>query len=427
MRLTKAAAGAAAFLFTAAVACDRPEPVPPAETAEAVSPARPHEPVFDTAAALAWRQFEQLYTPRTGLARATRGYDKLTPWDIGSVLAGLHSARVLGLLSEEQYRARMTRTLRTLEAAPLFRGVFHKLYHAPTARLVGKGGRPSSQGYAYSATDLGRLLIWLRIVAESDTALAARARRVAHRVDLGRVVEAGYLHGEELSPRRRSGVRRFQEGRIGYEQYAARGFALWGEDAGASVAPAMSLESNAAPLVLDGIELLRDRRGLDRLTSEPLILLGIELGWTPAESLLATNVLRVQEARWRRTKQVTVVSEDAVGIPPHYFYYYCVYCSGKAFVVETWDPGTTRETPRWVSTKAAFAWHALLPGEYTRLALDHVRAARGRDGWASGVMEQTGRPTPGFDINTAAVILEAAAYHRLGRPLLPSAASANAE
>ena len=44
--------------------------------------------------------------------------------------------------------------------------------------------------------------------------------------------------------------------------------------------------------------------------------------------------------------------------------------------------------------------------------------ARARDGWASGVFEGGHRSTGVRNLNTAAVILEAALYRTLGRPIL---------
>jgi hypothetical protein len=349
----------------------------------------------------------------TGLARATPDYDKITTWDLGSVLAALFSARVLGFLSEDDYHARVRRTLRTLEQLPLFdRAVFNKGYDARTGQMTGRGGVVSSAGSGWSATDLGRLLVWLSIVALSDTTHAAQATRVARRIDYDRVVSQGYLHGEERGSSGR--MRRFQEGRIGYEQYAARGFALWGQ-----VLPfALDLLKNAEKIRVDSVELLRDRRGLDRLTSEPFILLGLEVGWTRDESLLARNVLRMQEQRFRRTGIVTIVSEDAVNVRPQYFYYYCVLCNGKSFVIDIANPGSTLDSPRWVSTKAAFAWHALVPSPYTAWALRRVARSYSDRAISSGVFEKDGASTRTQDVNVAAVVLEAAAYRKIGRPLL---------
>lgn len=376
--------------------------------------ARPSDPVLDSAAVIAWRQFERLWVPESGLAKATFDYDKLTTWDIGSVLGGLYAGRVLGFLDEIEYRERMCVTLETLARMPLFQdSVFHKLYDSRSGRMVDRNGREADRGYAWSATDLGRFLVWLRIIGATDSSLTDLTTRIARRMQLDRVVADGYMHGEDATPGRKP--YHFQEGRVGYEQYAARGFALWGHD----VALALDLNTNSQPLTVYGVELLRDARGLDRLTSEPFILLGLEVGWNDEEAKLARNLLEVQAERYRRTRIMTIVSEDAVGIEPHYFYYYCVYCSGRAFVIEAHEPGRRYNSPRWQSTKATFGWHALLPSEYTSLAVERIQRARANVGWSSGVLEGSGAATRSYDINTAAVILEAAAYRKLGRPFLP--------
>ncbi|MBA3949777.1 MAG: DUF3131 domain-containing protein, partial [Acidobacteria bacterium] len=75
------------------------------------------------------------------------------------------------------------------------------------------------------------------------------------------------------------------------------------------------------------------------------------------------------------------------------------------------------------STKAAFGWHALAPSAYTLRAIRTVRPAAGPNGWASGVYERGGS-TNVPNINTAAVVLEAALYARLGRPLLQAGGGA---
>jgi hypothetical protein len=375
------------------------------------------DPALDSAAVIAWRQFERLWVPESGLARATFDYDKLTTWDIGSVLGALYAGRVLGFLDEAGYRERMCVTLETLEAMPLFQdSVFHKLYDSKTAQMAERSGRVTDRGYAWSATDLGRFLVWLRIIGSTDSSLTELTARIARRMKLDRVVDNGYMYGEDATPGRRR--YHFQEGRVGYEQYAAKGFALWGHD----VALAADINTNSQPVEVYGIELPKDARGLDRLTSEPFILLGMEVGWTEEEAKVARALLEVQAERYRRTKIVTIVSEDAVGVEPHYFYYYCVYCSGRPFVIESHEPGRRFNSPRWQSTKATFGWHALLPSEYTALAVQRIQRARASVGWSSGVMERSNVATRSYDINTAAVILEAAAYRRLGRPFLPRAA-----
>lgn len=368
---------------------------------------------FHRAASLAWRQFSLLWNDRTGLANATPDYGKLTSWDIGSILAAIHSAYILGLIDDDGYDRRITKTLTTIGKLPLYRHVtYHRMYSAAEAKMVSRGGGITSKGYGWSATDIGRLLLWLRIVADNDPRHRALATAAARRIRMDSVVAGGYLHGEDIGSSGR--VRRFQEGRIGYEQYAATGFAMWGAD----VAPALDVERNARPVEVEGATLLADTRGLDRIVSEPFILLGIEYGWTPAYRRLALEVLRAQENHAARTGKLVFASEDAVSIKPFYFYYYCVYCSGRPFVVETSDPGKPLEGPRWMSTKTVFGWHALAPSGYTRRGVEAIqKAASEKRGWSSGLLEKGNAPSYTFDINTAAVILEAAAYASTGRPL----------
>jgi hypothetical protein len=165
-----------------------------------------------------------------------------------------------------------------------------------------------------------------------------------------------------------------------------------------------------------GHTLLHDKRGGDKLTSEPFVLMGMELGYDPEFVSLARAMLAVQEARYRETGTITMVSEDAIEVPPWYFYYYSVYSEGEQFAVRAHGP--VRNGPRWVSAKAAFAWHALFPSDYTWKAVQSVAPARSGAGWASGVFEGSRRSTGVRNLNTAAVIIEAALYRKLGRPLL---------
>ena len=71
-----------------------------------------------------------------------------------------------------------------------------------------------------------------------------------------------------------------------------------------------------------------------------------------------------------------------------------------------------------MSTKGAYGWHALLPSGYTWLAVQKVEGARTSRGWGAGVFEESGRISGGENVNTAAVILEAALFAQRGCPLI---------
>lgn len=400
----------------------RPAPLPVVEPA-AVAFTRPGEDaLFRDAASTAWRYVESQYQPATGLVNSVIGYGYATIWDVGSTLAAYHSAHELGLIGREDFDRRMGAALRTLGSLRLFDGAaFNKNYQVARGLPAGRNDRepvPSSEGYGWSATDLGRLLVWLRIVAEAHPQHAGAARAVAERLDFDRLVKDGYLWGAMRS--RNGGIWSYQEGRIGYEQYAAAGFALWERYADR----ALQLPLHAQRIEVEGIPLFTDARGDAFLTSEPFFLLGIELGWwRPLWEEVALQVLAAQKSRFDRTGQLTMVSEDAVPVAPDYFYYYTLEHGGTEFAVATLTGGATARGPRWLSAKAAFAWYVLFPGPYTWRTLGAVApAARGGPGWGSGVYEGSGRPTGAQNINTAAVVLEAALYHRRRAPLLAAAA-----
>jgi hypothetical protein len=367
------------------------------------------------AARSAWAYVRRNYQPATGFVGATDQYPYVTMWDVGSILGAFLSARQLGFITPEDYRTRVARVLRSLEAAALHDdAAFNRMYAAASGRMVGRDHRPTRRGYGWSATDLGRLLLWLKVVATHDPEYEPVARRIVDRLDLGRIVRDGYLRGEDVTSRGRH--RAFQEGRIGYEQYAAAGFALWDIRA----EHALDLNANATPVTVLGHAVLADRRGDDLLTSEPIVMLGLELGWpSPGWEDLARAVLAAQEERHRRTGLVTIVSEDAVPRPPAYFYYYVLHHNGQDFVVLTPSHDLVPWNLRWVSAKAAFAWHALMPSAYTWLALQTVKGAETPNvGWTAGVYERSKVRVPSANLNTAAVIMEAAAYFARKCPLI---------
>ncbi|HYB96820.1 MAG TPA: DUF3131 domain-containing protein [Vicinamibacterales bacterium] len=377
------------------------------------------ERTFDVAARSAWQYVARHYQSSTGLIDATSGYPFTTVWDVASGIAALYSGHALGLIDSAEYARRMRRVVGTLRTMGVVDdAAFNKVYSTRTAAMVGRDRAPSASGYGWSTTDIGRLLIWLKIVAVTQPEYAADITAVVQRLDFDRLVADGYMWGQDFDGK--WNPRRYPEGQIGYEQYAARGFAAWGVD----VERALGLEDNGLPVTVMGRTLYADARGHDRLTSDPFVLAGLELGWDAAMERFARDLLGVQRARYRKTGRVTMVGEDAIGRPPHFFYYYSAYSHRQTFAVDVQTRGAFVDEPRWVSAKAAFAWHALLPGSYTRLAMHTVAPARSPEGWASGVFEATRESTGTQNINTAAIILTAAVVARRGEPISTAASPA---
>lgn len=412
------------YLFTAAlVGCRETDAQPLPEYVPAVM--RQPSPVarnvedqrFNEAARAAWALVDRSFVAATGLASAQPNWAYPTTWDVASAMAAYFSARGLGYISDADYKQRTTRALETLKKARLYNGIaYGRNYDAKTGELVGPDQKPHPNGTGYSAIDVGRLLVILAIVAKHDPELAPLARAVAERVDRNRILRDGYMVGEELS--KESGKpNNYQEGRIGYEQYSANGFALWGMPA----SNAVQIRKNLARASVMGIPVPADKRGLDRITSEPFILQGLELGLSGDLREAAIQTLAAQAQRYTKTGIMTMASEDAVNKAPYYFYYYCVYCTKKPFVINVHSPGIDLNEPRWISTKAAFAWHVLMPSRFTWNAIEAVQTALSANGWATGVFEATRKSTETVSLNTAAVILEAALYRKTGKPLYEAA------
>jgi hypothetical protein len=371
----------------------RPKPAPtrpvPRPDASQLSPGGltvvDERQLFLNGARTAWAFADRNYQPATGLYRAHDTYQYVTLWDVASGMAALYSAHELGLVTDQVYNQRMERALGTLSTMDLFERVaFNKSYDAKTGKMVDRKQHISSRGYGWSITDIGRLLTWLKIIAVNQPQFATQVTTAVKRLDMSRLIKDGYLQGQDLDPNT-GAMRMYTEGRIGYEQYAAAGLALWGYRA----EKALDARLNALPVNVLGTTILSDRRGDERITSEPYIMMGMETGWySPELRQQAWRVLAAQEARYKSTGTLTMVSEDALPDPPFYFYYYDVYRQGRQFVVDAPAGGGYVESPRWISSKAAFAWHALLPSPYTLAVLEAVQpsAIPGR-GWGAGVYE----------------------------------------
>ncbi len=409
--------------FTVAACSKAQQPPPPSKGAQPTAPQpatatiSPQErQQYLDAARTSWDLVNRITEPATGLARAHPNYSYVTLWDVAGVIAANHVARELGFINDVTFDAHIGRILSTLSSVDLFdRRAFNRIYDAKTGRMIDNASKISNVGAGYSSVDIGRLLIWLRIIATKYPKYAPFATQIVKRLDMSKLLADGYLQGVDVDAK--TGERKaFTETEIGYQQYALNGFAMWG---GKVNRDGLDVRSDVNSVTVLGVKLLTDSRGNDRVMSEPFIMLGLEPGYRSVEmQRQAQQVLAVQQARYQRTGLVTAASEDALPDPPWYFYYYSIYHRKKTFVVEGVGDNAYVESPRWVSSKAAFGWNAVLPSAYTQLVLRTVQPARTPTGWGSGVYEGTLKPTGVTSLNTAALIMESALYKIRGRPIL---------
>jgi hypothetical protein len=375
---------------------------------------------------IAWRYFERNYRPATGLVNSVDGHTTTTMWDTASYLLGMISAHRLGILEKAEFDRRLSQALTALARMPLFQDRLpNKVYDTETLAMVDYGNQPSERGIGWSAVDIGRVLIPLHIIAWNYPGHLAEVRAIVGRWDFRQLLKDGQLCGAVLNDQ--GEVTCLQEGRIGYEEYAAKSLALIGYDA----VRALDYVDDLRFVDIYGIEVPTDNREPERhharnyVVSEPYILDGIEFGWDHISQEFAYRVYKAQEKRFQATKVLTAVSEDYIDEAPG-FVYNTVTTFGKPWNTVT-EKGEDASAFRSLSTKTAIGWYALYDSDYTQKLVDRAKMLFDPDkGWYSGWYELKDRPNKAVTANTNGIILESLHHLRFGKlvAIYPSDAGA---
>lgn len=272
------------------------------------------------AAATAWRYFEDHYRSETSFVDAIHDHPSATLWDQGSYLLALLAAEGLGIIDLGVFERRCAAFLSGLERLPLFDGQLpNKAYDTRSLAMVDYVNTPVPDGIGWSALDVARLLMALRVLEIRSPSFGPRIRSLLAEWDLAAMTSEGRLWGRS----REDGQTWYhQEGRLGYEQYAARAAALWGLDVldASTARPIMVWEG------VSGVDVAADRRrakdfgAITPVVSEPYIFQAFEIGLNGEGQLLASRIYQAQETRARQTCMATIVSEDRIDQAPHFLY-----------------------------------------------------------------------------------------------------------
>jgi hypothetical protein len=366
-------------------------------------------------ARIAWRYFQNNTDPVTGLVNSTDGYPSTTMWETGSYFVATISAERLGVIDRDEAVARIGLALETLITMRLFDGILpNKAYDVRTGALVNYANEPLERGLGWSALDIARLVAALGHVEANYPELAPRTGALMARWKLGEMVEDGRLVGGNMVD---GTLRRDQEGRVGYEQYAAKAMMLFGYD----MSRAYDAQSTLMAREVYGLPVPVDTR-LHRNTtpafvvSEPYLFDGLEFGFDTRSHRFATSIYAAQEARFRDTGILTAVSESHIDEAP-YFVYSTIWGGGAPWAVMSFR-GERLDSRRTASTKVAFAWDALFGTDYTReLVGAMIPLGDPERGWAEGIYEVDGRINSSVTVNTNALVLAALAFRAHG-PLI---------
>jgi hypothetical protein len=374
-------------------------------------------PEETTTARQAWSYFQRNWNDETGLVNSVDGFASVSMWDQAAAIAALVSAKELNIVPAAEFEAKMSKMLKTLASMPLYKGELpNKVYNAKTLVPVNYGQLEKREEIGWSAIDLGRMAIWLKIVGTKYPKMRLETEAIWKHWQVKRLTNNGQMYGTAVI----KGKEQYnQEGRLGYENYAAYGLKLWGLD----VKKALDYQSNAAFVDLYGQGIPYDRRDFKNsgannyVLSEPYILDGIETGFQALPKAYADRILAAQEARYKATKQLTAVTEDNLDRPP-YFVYSSLFVNGEPWATIA-DTGQKHNDLRFLSAKAAIGWYVLYNTAYTSQLFDFVQDnLKSKDGWYNGFYESLRQPNKALTANNNGVILESLLYKKVGQPLI---------
>lgn len=360
----------------------------------------------------AWTYFENNTDEVTGLAGSADRYPSTTMWETGSYLLAIAAADLLEIIDRDQAQARAGKALKSLAELELFEGNLpNKAYDIRTLKMVDYTNKPARDGLGWSALDIGRLLASLAIIRQNYPDLTDEIAALLEKWDLSRVVRQGELNGATLIDGQ---LRQYQEGRLGYEQYAATGLQQFGYEA----SKALDATSHHMFKYVEGVPVPVDSRLLGNrkpamTTSESYLMGGMEFGFDTRTLYFASAVYQAQEMRYKNKGILTAVSEGHVTIEP-YFAYGSVWGGGAPWSVMSFD-GSRLDSLRTLSTKAAFGWDALFATDYTAKLVEAVVPLEITDrGWPEGIYERNKEVNTSITANTNAVVLEALAFRMIG-------------
>ena len=380
----------------------------------------------------AWMFFEKHTQPTTGLANSVGTYPSTTMWDTASYISGLVSAYELCIIDKSEFDSRILKLLSTMRRMVLFRGELpNKAYQTKTAERVNYQNVPGEIGF--SSLDIGRLLVWFRILSNRYPYLANSIDSILLRWDFTNVVgEDGLLYGARIDEETGETVYT-QEGRLGYEEYAAKGFALWGFEPHEAhrAEPFQTVSIYDVQVPYDG----RDPRVFhtrNYVVTQSYLLDGLEMNWDlPHDDTspdwvhtdgwradFADRVYEVQAQRFHRDGYMTARSEhNGKGSP--YFVYDSIFSDG--FPWNTMTPrGEYAPEHAAIATKAAFGLWSLWETDYTDKLFDAVSdLANPELGFYEGLYEEGTGFIPLQTSNNNGILLAALLHKVQGKILVP--------
>ena len=368
-------------------------------------------------AKIAWRYFKNNYNSYTGFVNSIDKYPTTTMSTVADHIAAMIAAYEFELIDQKSFDERFSTLLSSLNSMALFKNRLpNKVYSAKSKRMVDYNNQPKQIGW--SALDIGRLLIWLKIAEQRHPKYSEYINKAIMRWHFCDVIDAcGSLYGGAL---KHGKVRLFQEGRLGFEEYAAKGFQAWGF----STKLASQTEPYKYATIYDyripyDARIARETGAYSPVITLPYVFQGLEFNWdktldntssdkvhTDTEiATLADLIYKVQAERFKRQKIFTARTDHPMAKAP-FFLHDSIYAEGYAWNALS-DKGGNYEKYSLVSTRAAFGMWGLWKTDYTDQLIDSLEMLYSKKrGWYEGRYERTGGYDRTISATTNAVVLE---------------------
>lgn len=361
-------------------------------------------------ARIAWKYFENNFNEKTGLFNAAHQYPSAATWDWANAVFATYAAYKFCLIDRDRYLEIMNKFLTAMQKLPLFNNELpNKTYNTRLAKMSDYTNKPLKEGNGWSAADLARLLSALNLVEQCEQTLAPQIEKLVLRFRYCRALSVeGDLYGGTFTEGK---LHINHEALTGYEEYLARGYMLWHHDASEARKYKFVEEVDVY-----GVKIPTDTRPFfsNFVESEPFWYLGFEYGVDDPESgRYIKNMYRVQEERFKRTGQLTAVTEDNIDRRP-YFLFNTVYTHGEPWKTIN-QMGEDYDEYKTVSSKAGIGMRYLFDTPYANRVYNYLRQNYDpQKGYYAGIYEKMPGPNKAMSLNTNAVILEAMVSSKMG-------------
>lgn len=371
---------------------------------------------------IAWKYFENNYHTETGLVNAVNNYPSTTLWDTGSALAATIAAKDLNFIDNKDFDNRIVALLKSLSTMELFENIApNKVYNSKTLEMVDYGNKAVEGGIGVSVLDVARLMSWMNTLACFHPKYHSMVGSVLSRWDYTTLVKEQKMWGTARDKKNPGKYKVLQEGRLGYEQYAAKIMKNLGFDVEIAASYENEYRGNieimGVPIAYDTRD-PRDFHANNYVVTESYTMDAMELGYDQENTNLVRNIFEVQRRRWQETGIVTAISEDNINQSP-WFLYNSIFNAGKPWQT-TNSSDVAYDHLKTISTKAAVTMAALFPEEqYSHVLMNAIESAYDPDkGWYSGIYENGSGFNSVVTANTNGVILESLLFKKYG-PLFP--------